>query len=78
VQVAFRSALKTAGISKKATVHSLRHSWATHLLEEGINLRLIQTWLGHSSPSTTSVYTHLTEKAKAMAVKSINELMDDL
>jgi integrase len=78
VQVAFRSALKTTGISKKATVHSLRHSWATHLLEEGINLRLIQTWLGHSSPSTTSVYTHLTEKAKTKAVKSIHELMDDL
>jgi integrase len=78
VQSALRSALKTAGISKKATVHTLRHSWATHLLEAGINLRLIQTWLGHSSPATTSVYTHLTEKAKATAIKSINELMDDL
>jgi integrase/recombinase XerD len=78
VQCALRSALKTAGISKKATVHTLRHSWATHLLEAGINLRLIQTWLGHSSPATTSVYTHLTEKAKTMAVKSINELMAEL
>jgi len=64
VQAAFRSALKTAGINKKATVHTLRHSWATHLLEAGVNLRLIQAWLGHSSPATTSVYTHLTEKAK--------------
>jgi len=78
VQVAFRKALKTALINKKATVHSLRHSWATHLLEAGINLRLIQAWLGHSSPATTSVYTHLTEKAKTVAVKSINELMADL
>lgn len=78
VQAAFRSALKTAGINKKATVHTLRHSWATHLLEAGVNLRLIQAWLGHSSPATTSVYTHLTEKAKTMAVKSINDLMDDL
>jgi integrase len=78
VQVALRSALKTSTINKKATVHTLRHSWATHLLEGGINLRLIQTWLGHSSPSATSVYTHLTEKAKTDAVKTINELMDDL
>ncbi len=78
VQVAFRKALKTAGINKKATVRTLRHSWATHLLEAGINLRLIQIWLGHSSPATTSVYTHLTEKAKTMAIKSIDELMDDL
>ena len=78
VQEAFRSALKSAGINKKATVHTLRHSWATHLLEVGINLRLIQVWLGHSSPATTSVYTHLTETAKTMAVKSINELMADL
>ena len=78
VQVAFRKALKTAGINKKATVHTLRHCWATHLLEAGINLRLIQAWLGHSSPVTTSVYTHLTEKAKTVAIQSIDELMGDL
>ncbi|MBC8433745.1 MAG: tyrosine-type recombinase/integrase [Desulfobacterales bacterium] len=78
VQVALRSALKTSDINKKATVHTLRHSWATHLLEDGVNLRLIQAWLGHRSPASTSVYTHLTEKAKTMAVKSINKLMDEL
>ena len=77
VQSAFRKALKTTAINKKATVHTLRHSWATHLLEAGINLRLIQAWLGHSTPATTSVYTHLTDKAKSMAVKTIDELMDD-
>jgi len=78
VQTAFRKALKTTGINKKATVHTMRHSWATHLLEAGINLRLIQAWLGHRSPVTTSVYTHLTEKAKTKAIKSIDALMGDL
>ena len=78
VQSAFRKALKSAAINKKTTVHTLRHSWATHLLEAGINLRLIQAWLGHSSPATTSIYTHLTEKATMAAVKTINGLMDDL
>lgn len=78
VQTAFRSAVKSAGINKKATVHTLRHSWATHLLEASINLRLIQTWLGHSTPNTTSIYTHLTEQAKTVGIKSINELMADL
>jgi integrase len=78
VQTAFRSAVKSAGINKKATVHTLRHSWATHLLEAGLNLRLIQTWLGHSTPNTTSIYTHLTEQAKTVGIQSINELMADL
>jgi site-specific recombinase XerD len=60
VQYAFRMALKDSGIHKRATIHTLRHSWATHLLEAGVNLRLIQSYLGHNSPSTTSRYTHLT------------------
>jgi integrase/recombinase XerD len=78
VQDAFRAPLKASGIPKRASVHTLRHSWATHLLEAGVNLRLIQVSLGHSSPSTTSVYTHLTIKAQEMAAASINLLMEDL
>ena len=78
VQSAFRKALQAAGIHKKASVHTLRHSWATHLLEAGVNLRLIQVWLGHSTPSTTSIYTHLTRSAQTAAVTSINTLMADL
>jgi site-specific recombinase XerD len=78
VQSAFRAALKQSGINKKASVHTLRHSYATLLLENGTNLRLIQTYLGHSSPNTTSVYTHLTAKAHEQAAGSINELMNDL
>ena len=78
VQQAFRAALKESGNHKRASVHTLRHSWATHLLEAGVNLRLIQEWLGHSSPATTSVYTHLTVKAEQLGAQAINQLMSDL
>jgi site-specific recombinase XerD len=78
VQGAFRQALKDTGIHKGASVHTLRHSWATHLLEAGVNLRLIQEYLGHSSPATTSVYTHLTLKAEQLGAQAINRIMSDL
>ena len=78
VQQAFRAALKDSRLNKRASVHTLRHSWATHLLEAGVNLRLIQEWLGHSSPATTSVYTHLTVKAEQLGAAAINQLMSDL
>jgi integrase len=67
LQKAFRLAVVEAGVHKPASVHTLRHSWATHLLECGVNLHLIQVWLGHSSPSTTTRYTHLTRKAEQQA-----------
>src|SRR4051794_28401780 len=53
VEAAMQAAVIECGFHKHVTVHTLRHSWATHLLEAGINLRLIQAWLGHSSPTTT-------------------------
>jgi integrase/recombinase XerD len=64
---AFHLACEAAGVTKEASVHTLRHSWATHLLESGVNLRIIQLWLGHRSPSTTAIYTHLTRKAEELA-----------
>jgi integrase/recombinase XerD len=54
-------------VHKNASVHTLRHSWATHLLEAGVNLRIIQLWLGHRSPCTTAIYTHLTRRAEELA-----------
>lgn len=77
-QRAFKSALADSGISKPATVHTLRHSWATHPLEAGVNLRLIQLWLGHKSLKTTALYTHLTRNAETLAGEKINALMADL
>jgi integrase/recombinase XerD len=78
VQAAFRVALKASKINKKASVHTLGHCYATHLLEDGVNLRLIQEFLGHHSARTTQIYTHLSAKAEAMAFQTINRVMKDL
>jgi integrase/recombinase XerD len=79
VQGAFRTAQRRAGITKLGVaIHTLRHSSATHLLEAGLNRRLIQRYLGHTRLETTMVYLHLTQKGHEDAYQRINALMQGL
>jgi integrase/recombinase XerD len=78
LRYAFNAARDQSGIKKPATVHSLRHSYATHLLEAGVQLRLIQDILGHTSPRTTAIYTHLTDEVRTQLVKPLEILTEKL
>jgi len=74
VQKIFKYACESIGLEKNATVHTLRHSFATHLLEKGIDLRFIQELLGHASCKTTEIYTHVSSRK----LNEIKSPLDDL
>lgn len=74
LELVFKNALKQSGIKKPATLHWLRHSYATHLLESGTDLRYIQELLGHKSSKTTEIYTHVSTQS----IQQIKSPFDDL
>lgn len=74
IEMAFRLARAQSGINPAAVVHTLRHSYATHLLEEGVSLRQISLYLGHDSLDTTVLYTHLTPLSEARSRDALQRL----
>lgn len=75
VQAGMRKLVKQLDFRKRISIHTLRHSYATHLLEAGVNLRLIQQYLGHRSLQTTMIYLHLTSLGQEQARAAIDKLM---
>lgn len=73
-QNVIRRSVQRAGINKHVTMHTLRHSYATHLMERGVGLRYIQEILGHSSPKTTMIYTHVSGKRLRDVVSPLDEM----
>jgi site-specific recombinase XerD len=78
LQETFSAARKDAGINKHASIHTLRHSYATHLLESGVSLRTIQQVLGHKSMRTTELYMHVTQPGTEHLQENVDRLMADL
>jgi integrase/recombinase XerD len=78
VQMAYRLARAASGVNSAATTHSLRHSYATHLLEEGVSLRQISQYLGHESLDPTVIYTHLTAISEARTQAALTTLYQPL
>ncbi|MFQ5757683.1 MAG: site-specific integrase [Acidiferrobacterales bacterium] len=75
-QRAFGRVVRDCGIHKRVSIHSLRHRYATHLIEIGLNLRAVQQQLGHASPETTAKYVHMTDVARGDHRELINRLAD--
>lgn len=78
LQRTFTAVVRASGLTKHASIHTLRHSYATHLLEHGVHLRVIQEVLGHKSPQTTVIYTHITPAVTSALHVTVNTMMATL
>ena len=78
LRVAFVSARDALGLDARLTCHSLRHGYATRLLENGVDLRVVQALLGHGSVRSTQIYTHLTEPLRAQTRQRVDRLFGDV
>ena len=75
IQGVWKRVIDAARIGRKICVHTLRHSYATHLLEAGVNIRLVQQYLGHRTLQHTMKYLHLTQQGQETAITRINGIM---
>jgi len=78
LQKAFTTIARQCGIHKHVSIHSLRHCYGTHLIEAGLNLRAIQQEMGHQSPTTTALYTRLTDAVQQQSALFINRMVEQL
>jgi integrase/recombinase XerD len=76
MQKAFRAAVMASGIGKTAGIHTLRHSYAAHLLEAGVSLRVIQAYLGPNSPAATAIHAHLTQPTENRVMETISAALE--
>ncbi len=76
LQKAVKIAVDRANITKRVSSHTFRHSFATHMLENGINIRVLQKLMGHSGVKTTEIYTHVMEKNISLVLSPLDELKD--